>query len=111
MGRTGSVRLMRVVIAGGHGKIALRLEKLLSARGDEVVGIMYRASHQAGLSLALWERSPTLNIAFGYARPMDTPILDGALLEEFAVRMRTVGIQVQTIAARDCSTCQDHAMA
>ncbi|MGH3751027.1 MAG: NAD(P)H-binding protein, partial [Micromonosporaceae bacterium] len=31
---------MRVVIAGGHGKIALRLGKLLSARGDAPVGLI-----------------------------------------------------------------------
>lgn len=31
---------MRVVIAGGHGKIALHLERLLSARGDEPVGLI-----------------------------------------------------------------------
>ncbi|MFI6014822.1 SDR family oxidoreductase [Streptomyces sp. NPDC051243] len=34
---------MRIVIAGGHGQIALRLEKLLAARGDEVVGIIRKA--------------------------------------------------------------------
>ncbi|MGF7236790.1 MAG: SDR family oxidoreductase [Frankia sp.] len=31
---------MRVVIAGGHGQIALRLEGLLAARGDEVVALI-----------------------------------------------------------------------
>jgi nucleoside-diphosphate-sugar epimerase len=31
---------MRVVIAGGHGKIALRLARLLSDRGDEPVGLI-----------------------------------------------------------------------
>jgi uncharacterized protein YbjT (DUF2867 family) len=31
---------MRIVIAGGHGQIALRLERLLTARGDEVAGII-----------------------------------------------------------------------
>ncbi|MGH3663808.1 MAG: NAD(P)H-binding protein [Micromonosporaceae bacterium] len=31
---------MRVVIAGGHGNIALRLGKLLSARGDAPVGLI-----------------------------------------------------------------------
>ncbi|GAA2784283.1 SDR family oxidoreductase [Streptomyces rameus] len=31
---------MRIVIAGGHGQIALRLERLLSARGDDVAGII-----------------------------------------------------------------------
>ncbi|MCE7005047.1 NAD(P)H-binding protein [Kibdelosporangium philippinense] len=31
---------MRVVIAGGHGKIALYLERFLSTRGDEPVGLI-----------------------------------------------------------------------
>lgn len=31
---------MRVVIAGGHGKIALRLARLLSGRGDAPVGLI-----------------------------------------------------------------------
>ncbi|WP_333771510.1 NAD(P)H-binding protein [Streptomyces sp. IBSBF 2435] len=31
---------MRIVIAGGHGQIALRLERLLSARGDTAVGLI-----------------------------------------------------------------------
>jgi uncharacterized protein YbjT (DUF2867 family) len=40
---------MRVVIAGGHGQIALRLEKLLSARGDQPVGIIRNPEHAAEL--------------------------------------------------------------
>ena len=31
---------MRVVIAGGHGKIALLLERLLADRGDQAVGLI-----------------------------------------------------------------------
>src|SRR6266705_362053 len=31
---------MRVVIAGGHGKIALLLERLLAERGDQAVGLI-----------------------------------------------------------------------
>ncbi|MGW2106708.1 SDR family oxidoreductase [Streptomyces sp. NPDC001948] len=31
---------MRIVIAGGHGQIALRLERLLATRGDEAVGVI-----------------------------------------------------------------------
>jgi nucleoside-diphosphate-sugar epimerase len=31
---------MRIVIAGGHGQIALRLSRLLTARGDQVVGLI-----------------------------------------------------------------------
>jgi uncharacterized protein YbjT (DUF2867 family) len=37
---------MRIVIAGGHGQIALRLERPLHARGDDVAGIV-RSSRQA----------------------------------------------------------------
>ena len=36
---------MRVVIAGGHGKIALLLEKVLAARGDSPVGIVRNPDH------------------------------------------------------------------
>ncbi|TSB24975.1 NAD(P)H-binding protein [Streptomyces benahoarensis] len=42
---------MRIVIAGGHGRIALRLERLLAGRGDEVAGII-RRPEQAGDLLA-----------------------------------------------------------
>ncbi|HEY8717753.1 NAD(P)-binding oxidoreductase [Pengzhenrongella sp.] len=38
---------MRVVIAGGHGQIALRLERLLAARGDEVVALVRNPDHVA----------------------------------------------------------------
>lgn len=31
---------MRIIIAGGHGKIALLLSRLLAERGDEVVGLI-----------------------------------------------------------------------
>jgi nucleoside-diphosphate-sugar epimerase len=41
---------MRIVIAGAHGKIARRLGRLLSARGDEVVGIVRNPDHAADLT-------------------------------------------------------------
>jgi uncharacterized protein YbjT (DUF2867 family) len=43
---------MRVVIAGGHGQIALRLERLLAARGDEAVGIIRNPAHAGDLEAA-----------------------------------------------------------
>ena len=36
---------MRVVIAGGHGQIALRLTRLLAQRGDTAVGIVRNPGH------------------------------------------------------------------
>ncbi|SEP53859.1 NAD(P)H-binding protein [Amycolatopsis saalfeldensis] len=41
---------MRVVIAGGHGQIALRLEKLLSERGDQAAGIVRNPAHEPDLT-------------------------------------------------------------
>ncbi|MEV4009881.1 NAD(P)H-binding protein [Nonomuraea angiospora] len=43
---------MRVVIAGGHGKIALILEKLLSERGDSIAGLIRNPAQAADLAEA-----------------------------------------------------------
>ncbi|HZX03189.1 SDR family oxidoreductase [Kribbella sp.] len=43
---------MRVVIAGGHGQIALRLTRLLSADGNEVVGVVRNPDHEADITAA-----------------------------------------------------------
>ena len=43
---------MRVVIAGGHGKIALILERLLSDRGDSAVGLIRNPAHVGDLENA-----------------------------------------------------------
>ena len=43
---------MRVVIAGGHGKIALITAGLLSARGDSVAGIIRNPDHADELRVA-----------------------------------------------------------
>ncbi|HEY5835465.1 NAD(P)H-binding protein [Streptomyces sp.] len=40
---------MRTVIAGGHGKIALRLERLLTARGDSAAGLIRNPAQADGL--------------------------------------------------------------
>ena len=38
---------MRVVIIGGHGRVALRLARLLSARGDSVTSVIRNPDHVA----------------------------------------------------------------
>lgn len=43
---------MRVVIAGGHGQIALALTRLLAGRGDEVRGLIRNPDHEADLRAA-----------------------------------------------------------
>jgi uncharacterized protein YbjT (DUF2867 family) len=42
----------RIVIAGGHGKIALLLERLLADRGDSVLGLVRNPAHVADLEAA-----------------------------------------------------------
>src|SRR6476660_9608930 len=44
--------MTRVVIAGGHGKIALILERLLTQRGDSVSGFIRNPEHSADLEAA-----------------------------------------------------------
>jgi uncharacterized protein YbjT (DUF2867 family) len=43
---------MRVVIAGGHGQIALRLTKLLAEAGHEVVGMVRNPDHESDITAA-----------------------------------------------------------
>ena len=43
---------MDVVVAGGHGKVALRLERLLSARGENVRGLVRNRDHFDDVSAA-----------------------------------------------------------
>src|SRR5215467_14436075 len=43
---------MRVVIASGHGKIALLLERLLAERGDQAVGLGRNPAHVADVRKA-----------------------------------------------------------
>ena len=43
---------MRVVIAGGHGKIALLLERLLAERGDQAVGLIRNPAQVADVQKA-----------------------------------------------------------
>ena len=51
---TGVSRLafMRVVIAGGHGKIALLLERLLAGRGDQAVALIRNPAQAADVRQA-----------------------------------------------------------
>ncbi|MGV9255711.1 SDR family oxidoreductase [Streptomyces sp. NPDC003697] len=65
---------MRIVIAGGHGQIALRLERLLAARGDEAAGIIRRA-----------EQADDLREAGAEPIVLD---LESASVEEVAERLR-----------------------
>ena len=57
---------MHVVIAGGHGKIALILERLLSARGDSVAGLIRNPAQVGDLGRparphwsSIWRRRPS----------------------------------------------------
>src|SRR5690348_2442487 len=43
---------MRVVIAGGHGKIALLVERLLAGRGDQAVGLIRNPAQVADVRKA-----------------------------------------------------------
>jgi uncharacterized protein YbjT (DUF2867 family) len=44
-----SLRIMDVVVAGGHGKVGLRLLRLLAERGDRARGLIRNSDHAADL--------------------------------------------------------------
>ena len=71
---------MRIVIAGGHGKIALWLERLLAGRGDQVAGIIRNPAHADDLR------------ATG-AEPVVCD-LESATVEEVARHLESVGAAV-----------------
>jgi uncharacterized protein YbjT (DUF2867 family) len=43
---------MRIVIAGAHGQIGLRLSRILAGRGDEVAGLIRNPDHASDLAAA-----------------------------------------------------------
>ncbi|WP_405006335.1 NAD(P)H-binding protein [Kitasatospora purpeofusca] len=73
---------MRIVIAGGHGQIALRLERLLADRGDRPAGIVRRPEHAEDLAAAGAE--PLLLDLEAAAVPELARLLDGADAVVFA---------------------------
>ncbi|MFF0814542.1 SDR family oxidoreductase [Rhodococcus sp. NPDC003318] len=42
--------MARVVVIGGHGKVALHLERILTARGDEVTALIRNPEHAADVA-------------------------------------------------------------
>ncbi|EME24080.1 SDR family oxidoreductase [Rhodococcus triatomae] len=44
--------MARVVVIGGHGKVALHLERILSERGDEVTALIRNPEHAADVEAA-----------------------------------------------------------
>jgi uncharacterized protein YbjT (DUF2867 family) len=73
---------MRVVIAGGHGQVALRLERLLAGRGDEVVGLVRNSDHVADVA-ATGARAELLDLELSAAEAL-VPVLRGADAVVFA---------------------------
>lgn len=89
---------MTIVIAGGHGQIALRLARLLSARGDDVRSLIRNPAHADDVRAAGAE--PV--IADMEALDSLAPVVDGADVVVFAAgagagsgpeRKRTVDYQ------------------
>ena len=66
---------MRIVIAGGHGQIALRLERLLSGRGDEVAGYI-RNPEQAPDLLAAGAEPVTCDLEMATAEEVARRLVD-----------------------------------
>lgn len=67
---------MRVVIAGGHGKIGLRLARLLGEREEHAIALVRSAAQEAD-TVALGAHPLVFDLESGSAQDL-APILDGA---------------------------------
>ena len=87
---------MRVVIAGGHGKIALLLERLLAERGDQAVGLIRNPAHVADVNQA-WHAEAVLCDLESAAADDVAVLLSGADAVVFAARaVRVVAPRART---------------
>jgi uncharacterized protein YbjT (DUF2867 family) len=100
---------MRTVIAGGHGQIALRLERLLSGRGDQVTGIIRRAEQSDDLRAAGAE--PAVCDLESASVEEVARILDGADAAVFAAGAGpgSGAARKETVDHRACSLLADAA--
>jgi uncharacterized protein YbjT (DUF2867 family) len=73
---------MRVVIAGGHGQIAMQLERLLAARGDDAVGLVRNPDHVGDLEQA-GAKAAVLDLESSSVDDL-VPVLNGADAVVFA---------------------------
>ncbi len=73
---------MRVVVAGGHGQIALHLERMLAERGDEPVGLVRNPDHASDLE-AVGARAVVLDLEKSDAAEL-AALLEGADAVVFA---------------------------
>lgn len=73
---------MRIVIAGGHGQIALRLTRLLAERGDTVLGLVRNPEHPRDVTAAGGDAA-VVDLEHATADEL-VPLLDGADAVVFA---------------------------
>jgi len=73
---------MRVVIAGGHGQIAMQLERLLAARGDDAVGRVRNPDHVGDLE-QVGAKAAVLDLERSSVDDL-VPVIDGADAVVFA---------------------------
>ena len=73
---------MRIVIAGGHGQIALRLTRLLAERGDTALGLVRNPEHPRDVAAA-GGQAAVVDLERATADEL-VPLLDGADAVVFA---------------------------
>jgi len=78
----GTVVVMRVIIAGGHGKIGLRLAKLLGGREEHPVGLVRKREQEPDL-IAVGAHPELFDLETGTAADL-AKILEGADAVVFA---------------------------
>lgn len=72
-----------------------------------LVGIRYRAAHQGGIAVALWDTAPAVVALPG----QDRALRERAVWERVVVSLALQGRAPVKIPAADCSQCRDYGLA
>lgn len=71
-----------------------------------LAGVRYRAAHQGGGAVAVWERAGTLRVPVGMVAP-GPALLDPGMEERVTVALAAQGRYPIRIPAKDCRRCRE----
>ena len=86
--------MARIIVLGGHGKVALLLEPLLVARGDTVTAVIRNQDHEA--DVVATGATPVVDVP-GVVMPVD---IGGTLLLAPALSLPSVAWRVAAFEPR-----------
>ena len=70
-----------------------------------VAGVRYTSAYAAGISLALWETAPNLDVAVGDSGRQDFALVDPRIYARLLVALVPLQIEIRVIDSAACPRC------